>query len=357
MRVAYDDQVFTWQRRGGISRYVIELTDALSADPALGVEVLLPRYWSRTELLTQSARGRRTPRVLQRRPVLRNLNRLLRPRGGDLVHPTYYNASDLEPVGGRPMAVTIYDMIPERFPELFPAGNPHLAKRRYVDRADVILCISEACKVSLVEAYGQLAAPVVVTPLGVDSSFRPGAPPYSGAPPAYVLYVGDRPGYKDFDVCLRAFAQSELPNDVKLLCVGGGGWSPSEWARLSALGLARRVVHMDVDDAGLIRLYGNALCFVFASRYEGFGLPSLEAMACGCPTLLADSSSHPEVGGDAAVYFEPSSAESLAELLSRVAADTGLQERLRKAGLARAAKFSWARTASLTAGAYDLALK
>lgn len=350
MRVIYDDQVFNWQRRGGISRYFLSLVSALETDDSLGVEVVLPRYWTRNERLLSTGRGRPLPG--RRGPVPRFLNRGRASALADLRHTTYYDERSLSKVRHVPHVVTVYDMIPERFPELFPRGNPHTAKERYVKAADLVLCISNSTRDDLLHFYGEPNAPVVVTRLGVDPVFSPRCERAAVEERPYVLFVGDREGYKDFDVCVNAFARSELPEDVQLVCIGGGRWTKAELLLFSELNVEHRVTQRNLSDDELARAYSRALCFVFPSRYEGFGLPILEAMACGCPVLIARGPAQVEVAGTAAAYFAPGDADEMALLISRISSDRSLAAGLQAEGLRRASHFTWAATARTTALAY-----
>jgi glycosyltransferase involved in cell wall biosynthesis len=356
VKVQYDDQIFGLQQRGGISRYFVELMRAYHADPSFGVEAGPQSVWTANQHALAAGLGRRIPTGLgRRRRVLAAANRVHRAPGQlAVLHHTYYDSSYLHRSwpAAAVRAVTVYDMIPELFPELFPVGNPHLDKREFVAAADVVLCISAATRDDLVEVYGQPEAPMVVTPLGIDDAFRPDAPKPTALPDRYVLFVGNRAAYKDFNVLAEAFAVADLPRDIVLVTTGGGSWSQEETALLAALGLADRTHKVDLDDADLAGAYAHALCFVFPSRHEGFGLPTLEAMASGCPTILACSSSHPEVGGGAALYFPPGDVEMLGRMLGEMVANPELRTERRVAGLAQAATFSWTETARLTAAAY-----
>lgn len=359
MKVAFDDQIFSAQPVGGISRYFAELLRAYRTDPSLDVQLASSPIWTQNVHLLDVGMGRRLPgRLGQHARVLRAVNRCRRStRSADVIHHTFYDVHHLRRHSHpRLRVVTIYDMIPELFPERFPHGNPHEGKAAFVAAADLILCISEATRQDLIEVLGRPAAPIVVTPLGVDQRFRPHAPKPKGAPSHYVLYVGSRAGYKDFDVLSRAFAGADIPSSVVLLVIGGSQFTASELDSFVRLKIDQRVQRLDLDDTALAGAYAHALCFAFPSRHEGFGLPTLEAMASGCPTILSRSSAHPEVGGDAVRYFPAGDHEQLAAEITQMAADAQLRDRYRDAGLAQAATFSWSSTAHRTAAAYRRAL-
>jgi len=176
-------------------------------------------------------------------------------------------------------------------------------------------------------------------------------------PDEYLLMVGNRDQYKDAWTLFRAFAEiaGDHP-DLALVCVGGGPLNQEEQAFVTERGLASRVFQRNLYDSDMPAIYGNARVFVFPSRFEGFGLPALEAMACGAPTVLADATSLPEVGGESARYFEPGNSSDLASVLAGVISDVNEQESLRTRGLARATLFDWHTTAERTAVAYRAAL-
>lgn len=356
MRVLIDDQIFSMHSHGGISRYFVELMQVFQSAAPTAVELVQPRMWTKNQHLLQAGMGRELPTRLGRRRLAIQAANYFRARssGVDIVHHTYYNGRYLSryPSGAR-RVTTVYDMIPELLPHFFPAGNPHLDKQAFVRAADLILCISESTKRDLLTVYGDLRVPVVVTPLGVDSRFQPGSRKPGGLPSRYLLFVGSRGGYKDFQVLAEAFAEANLPRDVHLVAVGGGPLTRGEARLLGALGITERVLQIEATDRELPGVYSHALLFVFPSRYEGFGLPTLEAMASGCPTILARSSAHPEVGGDAAHYFSPEDAHELAGLLSSVVSNPQLRADLRAAGLLRAESFTWLSTAQKTLAAYE----
>jgi glycosyltransferase involved in cell wall biosynthesis len=364
MRVGFDEQVFLAQRRGGISRYVVNLVQSLQADPSLGVEPVPGWSFGPNAHAAEAGLARTLP-VLD--PLcdgrgaaigmggyfLANTMARRAARRADILHYTYTHPRFFAPHFRGLRVCTVYDMIPELYPESFPDRNPHVAKRRYVENCDVVLCISESTRNDLVRIYGDPGVAMPVTYLGVEPSFSPDAPRPAGLPERYLLFVGRRGGYKDFDVLAEAFAG--LPDDGTVLAVVGGPLTDEESARLSALGIASRVRRFGADDSELPGFYAGALAFVFPSRHEGFGLPTLEAMASATVAVLADSSSHPEVGGDVARYFPPGDVEALRKVLAELLDDAVLRDDLARRGVARAAQFSWAATAASTAEAYRAA--
>jgi len=360
VRVRFDDQIFTMQTQGGISRYFVQLIREFTEDPRLGVNVQLGWRWTRNHHASEAGLGAALP-VLggSRGRVLRTANRAMNiaQPDVDLIHQTYYRSEYLPRKPTRPTAVTIYDMTPELFPELFPRGYPHQLKREYVRRAAVVFCISENTRRDLLRSYGSIESPIVVTHLGVGGRFVPGSTRPVWAPDSYVLFVGNRGGYKDFRLLLESFAElAPQQSGISLLAVGGGPLAEDERALVSRWGLGNRVIQTAASDGELPGIYGGAEVFVFPSRYEGFGLPALEAMACGTPTVLADSSSLPEIGGDAALYFPPGDSSALAAQLDRILMDVELRRDLSLKGLARARHFAWSQTARDTARGYRMAV-
>jgi glycosyltransferase involved in cell wall biosynthesis len=352
VRAAFDDQITMYQPRGGVSRYFVELVRGLRADPSLGVSVDFDWHEATNEHAVAAGLGR--PARRWRREIDGLARRFAGPGPEpDLVHPTWYFPQRLPPRDGPPIVVTVHDMIPELMPEFFPGGSPHLAKDAYVRAATAIVCVSESTRRDLLAICGPLAATTHVTYHGVGSEFRPGVPPPPAVPGDYLLFVGNRGLYKDFAVALEAFAGiRSLRPEISLVAAGPRPFTPAEAAEIARLHLADAVRFLDVSDRALPGLYGHALALLYPSRYEGFGLPTLEAMASGCPAVIADSSSHPEVGGDAVLYFEPGDAAGLGSQALRILDDAALRADLIQRGIERAQAFTWQRTAAQTAAVY-----
>jgi len=358
VRVDLDEQIFLRQRRGGVSRYFAELW--LEANRLPDVMIRATWKWHSNDHARQVGLGQWVPSAFTRSARLsRALNRGgATAAAGDVSHHTYYDLSHLKRSHARLKAITIYDMIPELFPELFSGPSPHVGKEECARAADLIFCISHATRDDLLRLYDLDASKVVVTPLGVANEFSSTARAPAGLPPQYFLYVGNRASYKDFDVLVAALRGTDSPlRQFPLVCVGGGAFTGGERALLHRAGMEGRVSQMKVTERELPGVYASASCFIFPSRYEGFGLPTLEAMKSGCPTLLARSSSHVEVGGDAAFYFEPQDSADLREQLIRIVGDDAERASHVRSGVARADAFSWRSTALQTVLAYQKALE
>jgi glycosyltransferase involved in cell wall biosynthesis len=273
------------------------------------------------------------PRLLRRlRPALGHFNYVIPP-------------------GYRGRAVlTIHDLSFEHMPSVM-GPRDRLMFRTFVPRsarrADRVLAVSEQTKRDLVERYRIAREKIVVTPNGVDPIFTPeGAAPER---PPYALFVGGIQPRKDPLAAIEALAL--MNGDLDLVLVGAekrGG--PEVRETLRRLGLEQRVeLTGHVEHEELAGLYRGAACLVFPSRYEGFGLPVLEAMASGTPVVAANTGALPEVAGDAAVLVEPGNAEALADGVRRALSE---RDRLVAAGLERARSFSWAETARRTLTVY-----
>ena len=247
------------------------------------------------------------------------------------------------------MVVTVVDMIPELMPELFPGRSQHLAKEAYVRQAAGVVCISESTRRDLLQVYGPLEAAVAVAHLAVGPEFRPGIAAARRPAGDYLLFVGNRSAYKDFPVALDAFTRVHHRHpDLSLVAVGGGPFTKDERAAVAERELEGVVQQLNAADADLPGLFGSAEAFLFPSRYEGFGLPTLEAMASGTPVVLAESSSHPEVGGEAALYFQAGDAAGLAAQVERLLEDPEFNTTVVARGLENVKRFTWHETAVRT---------
>jgi glycosyltransferase involved in cell wall biosynthesis len=357
VRVAFDEQIFAIQTYGGISRMFAELARQFTEYPELGVDLLplsapiINRYVLDNDRL--KARLSVWDAGHEYKAIGRYFMRVQPRRRLDVVHNTFYLPHGLAGYPGAKRVVTVHDMIPELMPKTRRRLDFVTLKKRYVMSADHVICVSEFTREDLVRTYGPIKAPISVVNHGVDPGFQPGVARPAELPDRYVLFVGNRGQYKDAAVLMRAFATiAKVETDLSLLFVGGGVFSGEEHGMLRDLGIQDRVRQLSLPDGQMPGAYGNALMCVFPSRFEGFGLPALEAMACGTPTILARATSLPEVGGNAAAYFTPGDDRELAAVMAAFVDDEGRRDEYRRAGIERARKFTWRHAAEETAAIY-----
>jgi len=264
----------------------------------------------------------------------------------DVVFGSNYFLPRLHSAIARRRVVTVHDLTYKRHPELLQKETlynltAHMA--REIAAADAVVCVSESTRRDLLQYYeiDPARAFAIHSGLAKPTEYAP----VEGLPKRYVLFVSTVEPRKNLGVLLDAFERM-ADYDGSLVVVGKIGWkSESIVPRLRG----KRVVHLDYLDAPrLATVYRNAEAFVLPSIYEGFGFPLLEAMAHGVPSIAARSSSLPEIGGDAALYFDPHDSQELEAQLRRVVNDASLRADLAERGRARAAEFRWERAAAET---------
>jgi len=368
MRVTFDCQIFCAQEFGGISRYFASLADEMSQTGSVRPQVVAPLHINRylDRLPRDLVQGRRIETGRIAKPAARAASvfastLLQAVRKPDLVHSTYYYPLP-RPTRAAPNVLTVYDMIHERFPRAFSPADPIPRwKKAAVARADHVICISEHTRRDLLELYDVAPEKVSVTHLGYDAMVpliedEPAAVArkrWCGEDRPYLLYVGSRAGYKNFARLLDAYASSPwLRANFMLLCFGGGPFADAERSVIASHGLQNLVRQTGGSDAALAGCYRHAALFVYPSLYEGFGIPPLEAMSLDCPVACSNTSSLPEVVGDAAQCFDPHDTDAI-----RAGLEAALQTPLARAALIergrlRRERFSWQRCAAETVDIY-----
>lgn len=282
-----------------------------------------------------------------------------------LLHMTYM----APPVLPCPLVLSVHDVSYKLFPRYFsPRVRLLLALLvgSSIHRARRVIAISENTRRDIIRFYGVDPERVIVTPLAASPDFRPQSAEEImrvrsayDLPGDYILAVGNKQPRKNLRRLIRAFAAlAPRYPDLTLAIAGQSGWQGSQVeAEVVRCGLVRRVWFTGyVPDADLPALYGGATVFCYPSLYEGFGLPPLEAMGCGVATVTSNTSSLPEVVGDAALTVDPTSGRELAVALDTLLGDPLKRAEYAKRGLERAAQFSWDRTARLTLDAYEAVL-
>lgn len=282
----------------------------------------------------------------------------------DLLHAMAF----ARPIMARcPIVLTIYDMSFVRMPERFPTFQRLYLQRmsRYsARRAARIIVISQSTKDDVVRFCGVPADRVTVIYCGVDELFKPLSRheveqfrSAKGLPSHFILYLGTLEPRKNVAQLVRAYAalRQNGREKPKLVIAGAKGWGYDKvFATVEQSGVKDDVIFTGyVPQAELPFWYNAADLFVFPSLFEGFGLPVLEAMACGTPAITSNVSSLPEVAGDAALTIAPGDARTLAEAIAQALHDTTLRQQMRERGLQQAAKFNWPTAARQTARVYE----
>ncbi len=356
---------------GGIGRYTRELTSALLAADAPHHYVLMAANaglgdrWQReaARLRALTDEDHLTLRTLPLTDdwVARLWQRLRVPVPAEWITgrgDLFYSPDFVLPPLRRhtPALLTVHDLSFLRHPDTFPEALRTYLERavpRSVTRADHILADSHATRRDLIELLNVPAEKITTLHLGVSTRFSPDPRPNErtrlnaryglGAKP-YILAVGTVQPRKNIRRLIEALDALISTHDVSLALAGQPAWLSDPILEAAA---ARDYVHVlgFVADEDLPALYRQAAVFAFPSLYEGFGLPPLEAMACGTPVVASNASSIPEAVGDAGLLIDPLDVRALTHALDRLLTDTNLRQDLRTRGLGRATEFTWARTA------------
>lgn len=338
MCLVIDGVIFSIQRRGGIGEYFEQLF-AKMGEQNVPATVLLETPSKRPV----TKRGNlafisRKARILERYRVCRV------PAGASVFHSSYYRLPD----GNAPSVVTVHDFVYERYAR-GPRRWVH-SRQKYaaIRAAQAVICVSKATRQDLIEFVGEIPGQTVhVIHNGVSDVFRPVS--LAPAQTPFVLYVGERRGYKNFR---QLAAAMEFLPDLELHCVGGGALCAEELAAVPA-GARQRIRHLGfVTDEGLNELYNRAFCLAYPSSYEGFGIPVAEAMRAGCPVVSAPCKAVLEVGGDALTVAAEPEPRALADAVLRLAAGE-YRSRAIAAGLEIGGRFSWEQTHTGTLAVYQ----
>ncbi|MGL6022545.1 MAG: glycosyltransferase family 4 protein [Chitinophagaceae bacterium] len=356
MKILFDPQIFYFQNFGGISRYFYELIKNIDSDIECKLPLILSNneYLSRKDIslhhhffLIKNFRGKQQ--------ILKTINKTyfkFYPKSKiDIVHPTYYDPYFLRSIGNKPFVLTVYDMIHEKYKHIFNEQDTTTNfKQLLCQKATKIIVISEKTKADLMDIFGINENKIEVIYLG--QSFQPNLEDSLSLPEKYILFTGQRGGYKNFNRFIRAFSMlHKIDKNVKLVCTGSK-FSNEEKEKISNLEISNAVLHFFASDRQLAELYRRALLFVFPSEYEGFGIPILESFAAGCPIALSKASCFPEIATDAGFYFDPLNIESIFETLKN-AIDSDLDRKnLITKGYERLKFFSWEKMAKYTSTLY-----
>ncbi|MEC4005358.1 glycosyltransferase family 1 protein [Flavobacterium sp. SUN052] len=356
MRILLDPEIFNEQKFGGISRYYVEIFSNISYNQ--DVKVNLPVisseniYVRESVFFTNSIKSltfcidflKKIGVSLRKKVKKKNTAKtiqILKNQSFDLFIPTYYNPYFLEFLKEKPFVLTVYDMIHELFPHYFDDGITAIQnKLLLLEKATKIIAVSQNTKNDIIKIYPHIDATkieviyhgnsIIINDIFVD------------LPKKYILFVGVRRHYKNFIFLVNSIKDLLVSDrNLYVVCAGGGKFEEEEITFINELGLQNQIIQKPFQENELGQFYKNAQCFVFPSAYEGFGIPVVEAMSCGCPIVLTNNSSFPEVAGDAGIFFELNDATDLKNKVSIILENETVRNEYINKGLERAKIFNW----------------
>ncbi|HPO49277.1 MAG TPA: glycosyltransferase family 1 protein [Spirochaetota bacterium] len=368
MKILYDHQIFSYQKFGGISRYHFELINHYKKLSEIDADIGLKwtdnfylknlNYKDVDENILSKANS--NLKTLQRYNINKKESiKYLKGNDFNIFHPTFYDPYFLKYLRKK-FVLTIYDMTPELFPDSFRNNWLYyrLVSKRWIDskkelskKSSIVFSISENTKNDIVKLYG--IEPSKIKTIYLSHSIIIEKNININVPEKYILYVGARKGYKNFNFLLKVFKKiSDRYKDISLICLGGGVFDNEENQLIESLNLQKKIFRFNANDNELFYYYNKALCFIYPSLYEGFGIPILESFASSCSVLLSNASCFPEIALDSGLYFDPLNEDSLYENVIRIINDKDLRKNYIERGLKRVKDFSWEKTANETLQVY-----
>lgn len=367
MTIRYDHQIFSLQRQGGISRYFAALLQGFEAQPLVSTECPV---WGSKNQYWQDWKGPGPWWTKGNWKGQKDLGYLLndaydwltaKKSQCQVYHPTYYSLAALTRIPHRPLVITVHDLTDEIYHRHLPQYQKILAQRAaHIQKADQIIVVSESTRQDLLLHYKVPIAKTALVYHGSNWSLDPTAldlTQRTDVPSPFLLYVGQRYGYKNFEGLCRSFAalKEKFPH-WRLVCTGGKPFALSEQKLLAQLHLTQQVSWVAANsEADLKKLYQRAAALVYPSLYEGFGMPILEAFSQSCPVITAHASSTGEIAGDAAWLFGAQGSQDLTACLAAFMQDPAASNSLVEKGRERCAQFHWQKTCAETAAVYQKA--
>ena len=348
MKILFDHQIFASQKYGGVSKYFAELMHNLPQG-CWDVSNFLSNNEYAYELglihghrFFPNSEFRGKGRVLAE---IGKLKSIMKIKAGkfDVFHQTNFDDYCIKALHKKPMVTTYHDV------NFLTAQNYNKRMDRLqhasLKRADKIIAISENTKRDILQYFDVDESKIQVIYHGVDRFEIPETLSEMVLPYPYILYVGNRHAFKNFAAFIDAFGSiASRYKDIHVVCTKSQ-FGAEELSQFAKYRITDRMHVVKADEMTLARLYRDAIFFIFPSKYEGFGMPILEAFVRNCPVALSDASCFPEIAGEAAVYFNPDDIDSISETISLLLDDSDLRNKLKLMGAKRAEKFSWKKCA------------
>lgn len=359
MKILYDGYIYSSQFVGGINRYFTNIISGLPPDYKPSLTIVQSHNQSypchpNLQLFSYPRFKYRPGRISYW--LEKYYFRLVSNSGYDLIHPTYYWMLTRQPMNkcSCPVVITVHDMIDEIYSG---TTSSHIsvieAKRKAIVSASSIICVSNNTKKDLLNLYpiSEEKISVVYHGCEINISMSYGDELIPSKP--YFLYVGGRSGYKNFDYLLKVFAKILPKNSDLCLCVVGSPFNLNEIKMITDLGIGQNITLVPYStDTYLAKLYRCSVAFIYPSLYEGFGIPILEAMNCHTPVVASESSSIPEVLGEAGLLFDPRSIDELADRLLFLLDNSSARHNFILEGQKQAEKFTWTKALDKTLSIY-----
>lgn len=353
MKVFFDHQIFALQTIGGVSKYFFEIMKRLPKDMWITSTLFSNNEYIKSVDFFDYYKLFQNLNFKGKAHFLNELNKIytriyIRNVEFDIYHQTHYDNYCFGEIKNKKVVTTFHDMNHTKYSHLYekslinrPSRIEKLQKLS-LERADIIISVSQNTKNDLIELWNINPNKIQVIHHGIspvsdivsENNNRIHLKPY-------VLFVGGRSGFKNFKKFLDSFViVSNKFKDLDLICTGFP-FSTDELKIFFEKKINNKVFHFQANEMTMNKLYKDAECFIYPSLYEGFGMPILESMANGCPVIVSDSSSFPEVAGDAALYFDPNSIEEIAEKLELVLFNGDVRRIKIAEGYERIKHFTW----------------
>ena len=354
MKVFFDYAIFTLQRFGGISNYIVNLVENFSdqVDPLIISLFYKNHYLKNSNFADKLIFYNRVGSLVK---YVNRANKIyfdykLNNKNPDIIHLTYFNEKNFYASKAKKV-ITEYDLIKEKFYAKKYQDQIEYKKKLF-EKVDQIICISSNTKKDLQQEHSIDASKISVVHLAVNKDKNVRERSLNIRP--FILYVGLRQRYKNFINAIKAYARSnKLKLNFDFVCFGGGNFSKTEEELFRSLSLDRSRIHyFQGDQLDLNYFYQKARIFIFPSLYEGFGIPLLEAMNMECPVMCSGTSCFPEIVNDAAILFDPTDIGSLEFKMEKFIYDDQLLLNLKKKGNDNLNNYSWKKCAYETEKLY-----
>ena len=353
MKIIYDHKIFWNQKFGGISRYFVNLIKKLNNEKNIECKVISPFYRNNylNEIEKKYVFGRYILSPLPNTSIfLKKTNEIFfqhfvnffKP---DIVHTTYYNHNINTK---KPIVLTVYDLIHEQISR--DKNKPLLPKKKAIEKANHIICISEKTRSDLIDFYNYPIKQTSVIYLGSDhlKNIEPNNVDLKLDDKKYILFIGSKEKYKNFNFLVDSLSKIKNQN-LMLVCFGG--------KEINIDKNSKNLFNFEIkqifgNDSLLKKLLKNALCVVNPSKYEGFSLPNLEAMAIGCPLICSDIPVFREICKDSVIYFDLKDSSTLTDCINKILNDEVFKAQLIQKGKERASMFLWDKCSNQTMEIY-----